>query len=126
MAEILDIKGVGPVLAKACIDKGFSSVGKIAAAMFTDLVVVPGVSETKAKLLIGSAQTLLSDQPATNGAAAPEQAAMPVTAESEDREEKKELTAKKSDKKKDKKKNKKKKSKKGKKSKKNKKGKSKK
>ncbi len=58
MAEIIDIKGVGPVLAKACADKGYNNVREIAAAMLNDLVAGPGVSEARAKLLIGSAQAL--------------------------------------------------------------------
>ncbi len=69
MAEIIDIKGVGPVLAKACTDNGYGSIGKIATAMLSDLVAVPGVSEAKAKILIGAAQALLRDQPSPNGAA---------------------------------------------------------
>lgn len=122
MAEIIDIKGVGPVLAKACVDNGYSSVRKIATAMLNDLVVVPGVNEARAKLLIDAAQALLGEQPATNGAAAsPSIEVKAVEAKPENSEEEKKLTGKSSGKK-QKKKDKKKKTKK----KKNKKGKSKK
>ena len=33
MPELVDIRGVGPVLAKACAENGYVSVEKIAAAM---------------------------------------------------------------------------------------------
>ena len=60
MSEIVEIKGVGPVLAKACAGKGYGSVEKIAAAMVVELVAVPGVSEVRAKQLIDAAKTLLN------------------------------------------------------------------
>lgn len=60
MPEITEIKGVGPVLAKACVGNGYGSVEEIAAAMVGELVAVPGVSEIRAKQLIGAAQTLLN------------------------------------------------------------------
>lgn len=66
MSEIVAISGVGPVLAKACIGKGFGSVEKIASASVPELVVVQGVSDTRAKQLIRTAQLLL------NGGTAPE------------------------------------------------------
>lgn len=67
MPEIVEIKGVGPVLAKACIGNGYGSVEKIAAATVVDLVVVPGVSETKAEQLIGAAKSLLNCASSMNG-----------------------------------------------------------
>ena len=60
MSEIVEIKGVGPVLAKACAGKGYGSVEKIAAAVVVELAVVPGVSEVRAKQLIDAAKTLLN------------------------------------------------------------------
>ena len=60
MPEIVDIKGVGPVLAKACIEQGYGSVEKIAAAMVVELVAVPGVSEIRASQLIDAAKSLLN------------------------------------------------------------------
>ena len=60
MHEIVEIKGVGPVLAKACAGKGYGSVEKIATAMVVELVAVPGVSEVRAKQLIDAAKTLLN------------------------------------------------------------------
>ena len=60
MPEIVEIKGVGPVLAKACAGKGYSSVEKIAAAIVADLAAVPGVSEIRAEQLIGAAKSLLN------------------------------------------------------------------
>lgn len=60
MPEIVDIKGVGPVLAKACIEQGYGSVEKIAGAKVVEFVIVPGVSEVRAKLLIEAAKLLLN------------------------------------------------------------------
>jgi len=60
MPEVVEIKGVGPVLAKACTENGFESVSKIAAAMPSELVTVPGVSDVRAKLLIDAAKLLLN------------------------------------------------------------------
>ena len=60
MPEIVAIKGVGPVLAKACIEQGYGSVEKIAAAMVVELVAVPGVSEIRANQLIDAAKSLLN------------------------------------------------------------------
>ena len=65
MPELTEIKGVGPVLAKACADNGYTDVEQIAAAMLHDLVAVPGISEAKAKLVIAAAQDLLNDNQAT-------------------------------------------------------------
>jgi len=58
--EIVEIKGVGPVLAKACASEGYGSVEKIAGAMVVELVAVPGVSDVRAKQLIDSANSLLN------------------------------------------------------------------
>lgn len=73
MRQIVEIAGVGRVLAAACAEKGFRSVEDIAAAKVIDLVAVPGVSTIRANQLIQAAQSLLSNasQPAariTNGA----------------------------------------------------------
>lgn len=61
MPEIVEIKGVGPVLAKACADNGYGSVQRIAMALLNELVAVPGISETRARQLIAAAQALLGD-----------------------------------------------------------------
>jgi hypothetical protein len=61
MPELTEIKGVGPILAKACADNGYGSIDKIATALQNDLVAVPGISEAKAKLLITAAQAMLSE-----------------------------------------------------------------
>ena len=58
--EIVEIKGVGPVLAKACVGEGYGSVEKIAGAMVVELVAVPGVSDVRAQQLIDSAKSLLN------------------------------------------------------------------
>jgi hypothetical protein len=65
MPELTEIKGVGPVLAKACANNGYGSVKKIAAATLHDLVAVRGINETKAKLVIAAAQALLDSAPAS-------------------------------------------------------------
>ncbi|MBC8242604.1 MAG: helix-hairpin-helix domain-containing protein [Alphaproteobacteria bacterium] len=61
MGALTEIKGIGPVLAKACADKGYRTVKKVAAAVAADLATVPGISEARAKILIAAAQTLLAD-----------------------------------------------------------------
>lgn len=119
MAEIIEIKGVGPVLAKAFTDNGYGSIRKIATAMLSDLVAVPGISEAKAKILIGAAQALLDDQPSPNGAAPSGMETETKETKPEGSGKKKKLAGKKGEKKKNKKdKNKKSKKKKSKKSKK--------
>lgn len=123
MPELTEIKGVGPVLAKACVDKGFDNVERIAAAVLHDLVAVPGISEARARLVITAAQNLLQNGAAASAEAqpqSPEPAAEPVLAPPEDVKAKKRKAEKKKkkDKKKDKEKNKKKKKKKNKKGKK--------
>lgn len=72
MPEIVDIKGVGPVLAKACIERGYGSIEKIAGAGILELVAVPGVSETRAKQLIDAAKLLLNGASPVNAATASE------------------------------------------------------
>ncbi len=67
MPEIVDIKGVGPVLAKACIEQGYGSVEKIAGAKVMEFVIVPGVSEVRAKLLIEEAKLLLNGAAPVSG-----------------------------------------------------------
>ncbi len=59
MAEVADIKGVGPVLASACVEAGFGSVEKIAGATSSELAAVRGVGEMRSKTLIRAAQLLL-------------------------------------------------------------------
>ncbi len=113
MRELTEIKGVGPVLAKACVDNGFDNVERVAAAMLHDLIAVPGINEAKARLVIAAAQDLLKDAPAPSAEAAPpedaaasEAAAGPAT-ESPGKEKARKRKAKKDKKKKDKKKSKK-------------------
>jgi Holliday junction resolvasome RuvABC DNA-binding subunit len=116
MPEIVEIRGVGPVLAKACADNGYGSVQKIAMAPLDELVVVPGVSDARARQLIAAAQALLADQPASNGAAPPIMDSKPADSEKKKKhakndggkKSKKKDGKKKSKKKKDKKKKKKK------------------
>ncbi len=72
MSAITDIKGVGPVLAKTCADRGFGSIKKISTAKAADLAAVPGIGEAKAQLMIADALALLAAVPATDGKAAVE------------------------------------------------------
>ena len=125
MPELIEIKGIGPALAKACAAKGYGSVETVAAAVLNDLVAVPGISEAKAKLVIEAARDLLNQTlnqtPPSNSEASSLDVA-PEAGEGEkleaskkkDKKEKKKKTKK--NKKKDKKKKGKKKTKKGKKS----------
>ena len=68
MPALVEIKGVGPVLAKACAEKGFGSAADIAAAKVGDLAAVPGISEARASLLIEAAKAVLADPPAAPAA----------------------------------------------------------
>ena len=60
MPKLIDLNGVGPVLANACVEHGFRSVADIASARESALVAVPGVSNTRAKQLIEGAKALLN------------------------------------------------------------------
>ena len=60
MRKLVEIKGIGEVLATAFTEKGFHSVQDIAEATETELATVSGVSTIRAAQLIDSAQTLLT------------------------------------------------------------------
>ena len=60
MPKLIDLNGVGPVLANACVEHGYRSVEDIAAARESELVAVPGVSSIRAKQLIERAKVLLN------------------------------------------------------------------
>ena len=70
MSALTDIKGIGPVLAKACADKGYRSIKKIATAVVADLATVPGISEARAKMLVAAAKSLLANGPAAKASVA--------------------------------------------------------
>ena len=70
MPELVELKGVGPVLAKACAERGYESVETIAAAKADDLVVVRGISPARAQMLIEAARTLLNGGSATEATVA--------------------------------------------------------
>ena len=97
MAEITKIKGVGPVLAKACIEQGYGTVEKVAEAKIVEFVAVPGVSEIRAKLLIEAAIELLNSATTANATVAAE-----ARSEPDDEPAKKAGAKKKKSKKKDK------------------------
>ncbi|MGI9513948.1 MAG: helix-hairpin-helix domain-containing protein [Anderseniella sp.] len=60
MPEIVEITGIGPTLATACAEAGFSRVDEIAGAAPAELAAVPGIGETRAVILINAAQSLLN------------------------------------------------------------------
>ncbi len=60
MSKLIDLNGVGPVLANACIEHGYRSVADIAAAREDELVIVPGISNARARVLIDGAKALLN------------------------------------------------------------------
>ena len=64
MPEIVELKGIGPVLAKACAKHGYGSVETIAAAKLGEFVLVPGISHVRAQHLIEAARSLLDGGPA--------------------------------------------------------------
>ena len=61
MSEVVKIKGVGPVLAAECAKAGFGNVMQIAGAKVSELAVIRGVGELRAKSLISAARSLLGD-----------------------------------------------------------------
>ena len=60
MPQIIEITGIGPALAAACAEAGFSRVDEIAGAVPADLATVPGIGEMRAVILINAAQSLLN------------------------------------------------------------------
>ena len=60
MPEIVEITGIGPSLAAACAEAGFSRVDEIASAAPAELAAVPGIGEMRAVNLISAAQLLLN------------------------------------------------------------------
>ena len=64
MPKIVELKGIGPVLAKACAQHGYGSVESIAAAKIGEFVLVPGISHIRAQHLIEAARSLLDGKPA--------------------------------------------------------------
>jgi len=66
MPQIVEITGIGPALAAACAEAGFSRVDEIAGAAPAELATVPGIGEMRAVILINAAKSLL------NGAGEPE------------------------------------------------------
>lgn len=73
MSRIVDITGIGPTLATACVEAGFPCVDSIAGATAPELATVPGIGELRAQTLISAAQSLLNgaDQAEARGAARP-------------------------------------------------------
>ena len=63
MPSLLDIEGVGPSLAAACVKKNYRTIAKIAAAQPSDLATVPGISANGASQIIASAKRLLIKSP---------------------------------------------------------------
>jgi len=61
MLDITAIKGVGPILAKACADQGYRNAENIASATVADLKIVAGVKDARARQLIDAAKSLLRD-----------------------------------------------------------------
>ncbi|NNJ76284.1 MAG: hypothetical protein HKP56_14140 [Anderseniella sp.] len=60
MPQIVEITGIGPALAAACAEAGFSRVDEIAGAAPAELATVPGIGEMRAVILINAAQSLLN------------------------------------------------------------------
>jgi len=59
MSAITDINGIGPVLATAFADKGFTTIEKIATATPEALATVPGISQMRGRAMIDLAKLLL-------------------------------------------------------------------
>ena len=56
MRKLVEVKGIGEVLAAAFAERGFHSVRDIAEATEAELATVPGVSTARATQLISSAK----------------------------------------------------------------------
>jgi Holliday junction resolvasome RuvABC DNA-binding subunit len=59
MPSLIEIEGVGPSLAAACVKTNYRTIAKIAAATTKELASVPGISEKNAPQIIASAKSLL-------------------------------------------------------------------
>ncbi len=59
MPSLIEIEGVGPSLAAACVKKDYRSIAKIAAATPKELASVSGITEKSALRIIASAKSLL-------------------------------------------------------------------
>jgi len=110
MANIVDIKGIGPASARSIAESGFDTVEKIAAATPAELATAPGIGEARAAKLIAAAQALLegSSEPAAEAQATPETGGEGKPAKEKSDKKGKKPPKKKSEKKKKKKKKKKK------------------
>lgn len=110
MANIVDIKGIGPASAKSIAESGFDTVEKIAAATPAELATAPGIGEARAARLIAAAQALLGDasEPAVDAQATSEAGGEGKPAKEKSDKKDKKSSKKKSEKKKKKKKKKKK------------------
>ena len=64
MAEITEIKGVGPKAAKTLIENGFDTVEKIANATPEELSALPGIGTKTAEKFITNAKEILKSAPA--------------------------------------------------------------
>lgn len=69
-ASLLDIKGIGPTLARLLAEAGFSDLASVAAAETKELTVVNGIGERTARAIHAEAVRLLAgDGPGPSGSA---------------------------------------------------------
>ncbi len=59
MPSLTEIEGIGPSLAAVCVKNNYRTIAKIAAAKPSELSALPGISESRATQIIGSAKSLL-------------------------------------------------------------------
>ncbi len=64
MAELTDLKGVGPALAETLAKAGLCSPAQIAASTVEQLVAVPGIGEARARMLIAAAGEMTQEEAA--------------------------------------------------------------
>jgi len=63
MASVLDVKGVGPALAKPLAACGIKTAEDLAAAELADLLVVPGIGQPRAVSLMAAAKAFAGVAP---------------------------------------------------------------
>ncbi|MEJ8474664.1 helix-hairpin-helix domain-containing protein [Roseibium algae] len=79
MSSISEVKGVGPTLAATLAGKGVDTAEKLISMPMDDLLAVPGVGPSRAKLLIENAKLIANNAGAAGNTVKKEKASKPVS-----------------------------------------------
>lgn len=60
MATLSEVKGVGPATERALVERGYKTAKQLAKAKPGDVVIVSGIGEIRAAMLIDAAKALLA------------------------------------------------------------------